>query len=79
MLGRTIDDILTRAHNRVDVQISRGAMLADEAGMAATKDLDTLVQIAAQHGAVVRLIGDPAQLFGAFGAKFTTSGPLLLI
>ncbi|AWK77067.1 hypothetical protein CBI38_37410 (plasmid) [Rhodococcus oxybenzonivorans] len=61
--GRTIDDILTRARNGADVQISRGTMLlVDEAGMASTHQLDTLVQIAAQHGAVVRLIGDPAQL-----------------
>lgn len=61
--GRTIDDILTRARNGLDVQINRGAMLlVDEAGMASTKQLDALVQIAADHGAVVRLIGDPAQL-----------------
>ncbi|NMM90651.1 hypothetical protein B2J88_41045 [Rhodococcus sp. SRB_17] len=61
--GRTIDDILTRHRLGLDVEVNRGAMLlVDEAGMASTHQLDTLVQVAAQHGAVVRLIGDPAQL-----------------
>ncbi|WP_283569611.1 MobF family relaxase [Rhodococcus qingshengii] len=61
--GRTIDDILTRHRLGIDVQINRGAMLlVDESGMASTHQLDALVQIAAEHGALVRLIGDPAQL-----------------
>jgi hypothetical protein len=37
-------------------------LLVDEAGMAATRDLDDLVQLAARRGAVVRLLGDPQQL-----------------
>jgi conjugative relaxase-like TrwC/TraI family protein len=37
-------------------------LLVDEAGMAGTRRLDHLVQLAAHHGAVVRLLGDPQQL-----------------
>jgi conjugative relaxase-like TrwC/TraI family protein len=37
-------------------------LLVDEAGMAATRDLDDLVQLASRRGAVVRLLGDPQQL-----------------
>lgn len=37
-------------------------VLVDEAGMASTPDLDALVALARQHGASVRLLGDPAQL-----------------
>ena len=37
-------------------------VLVDEAGMAGTFALDQLVQIAVQHGAVVRLLGDDRQL-----------------
>lgn len=45
------------------VRIEPGAMLlVDEASLACTKDLATLTDIAEQHGAVVRLLGDPAQL-----------------
>jgi len=38
------------------------AVLVDEAGMAGTFALDQLARIAAQHGAVVRLLGDDRQL-----------------
>ena len=37
-------------------------VLVDEASMAGTLNLDTLVQIAAENGATVRLLGDPRQL-----------------
>lgn len=37
-------------------------VLVDEAGMASTPDLDRLLLLARQHGASVRLLGDPAQL-----------------
>lgn len=45
------------------VQINPGDMLlVDEAGMASTENLAALTEIAAESGAVVRLIGDPYQL-----------------
>src|SRR5699024_3592671 len=45
------------------MEIRPGTMLlVDEAAMASTKDLAALQQIARKHGAVVRLLGDPAQL-----------------
>ncbi|MBP2527340.1 MobF family relaxase [Rhodococcus sp. PvP104] len=45
------------------IQISPGDMLlVDEAGMASTENLAALTEIAAESGAVVRLIGDPYQL-----------------
>lgn len=45
------------------VTIRPGAMLLlDEAAMASTKDVAALVEIARDRGAVVRMIGDPAQL-----------------
>ena len=37
-------------------------VLVDEASMAGTLNLDALVKIAAEHGATVRLLGDPRQL-----------------
>ena len=37
-------------------------VLVDEASMAGTLNLDALVQMAAEHGATVRLLGDPRQL-----------------
>jgi DNA primase catalytic core len=40
----------------------RTFLLVDEAGMASTPDLDAVVRLAAQSGACVRLLGDPAQL-----------------
>ncbi len=67
--GRTIDDILTRHRLGIDAAINRGAMLlVDESGMASTHQLDALVQIAAEHGAVVRLIGDPPAQLSAVNA-----------
>ena len=45
------------------VEIKPGDMLlVDEAGMASTENLAALTEIAAESGAVVRLIGDPYQL-----------------
>ncbi|MBY4212634.1 relaxase domain-containing protein [Rhodococcus fascians] len=73
--GRTIADVLTRYEHGLDHGITAGAMiLVDEAGMASTHDLDRLTHIAAQHGAVVRLLGDPQQL-----AAVDTGGALRLI
>ncbi|SFC97286.1 conjugative relaxase domain-containing protein, TrwC/TraI family [Nocardioides terrae] len=40
----------------------RDVVLVDEAGMAGTLQLARLVAVAAQQGAVVRLLGDPSQL-----------------
>ncbi|WP_232535666.1 MobF family relaxase [Nocardia terpenica] len=61
--ARTIDSLITRARSGVDVGLARGTMiLVDEAGMASTHNLDELQRIADEHGAVVRWIGDPAQL-----------------
>ena len=45
------------------VTIQPGAMLLlDEAAMASTKDVAALVEIARDRGAIVRMVGDPAQL-----------------
>ena len=45
------------------VAISPGDMLlVDEAGMASTENLAALTEIAAESGAVLRLVGDPKQL-----------------
>lgn len=45
------------------IAIEPGAMLLlDEAAMASTKDVAALVEIARDRGAVVRMVGDPAQL-----------------
>jgi len=47
----------------VESAIPAGAMLlVDEAGMTATADLKALVDLAAERGVVVRLVGDPYQL-----------------
>lgn len=61
--GRTIADVLTRDRVGIPTGIRAGDMLlVDEAGMASARDLADLTRIAAQHGAVVRLLGDPEQL-----------------
>ncbi|MFJ2301030.1 MobF family relaxase [Oerskovia paurometabola] len=54
---RPSDDIT--AAMRLDEQT---VILVDEAGMASTPDLDRLLTLAREHGAAVRLLGDPAQL-----------------
>ncbi|NIL78404.1 MobF family relaxase [Rhodococcus sp. B10] len=73
--GRTIDDVLTRHRMGLDTGITAAAMiLVDEAGMASTHNLDQLTRIAAERGAVVRLLGDPQQL-----AAVDTGGALRLI
>ncbi|MVU76013.1 relaxase domain-containing protein [Nocardia sp. ET3-3] len=64
--ARTIDSLLTRARKTGDPGIEHGTMLlVDEAGMAATAALAELQTLADAHGAVVRWIGDPAQLSAA--------------
>ncbi|MGW4242634.1 MobF family relaxase [Nocardia sp. NPDC004722] len=61
--ARTIESLLTRARKTGDAGIEPGTMLlVDEAGMAATANLAELQALADAHGAVVRWIGDPAQL-----------------
>ncbi|QCB51812.1 conjugal transfer protein TraA [Rhodococcus sp. PAMC28707] len=73
--GRTIADVLTRHEYGLPTGITRGAMiLVDEAGMASTHNLDRLTRVAAEHGAIVRLLGDPQQL-----AAVDTGGALRLI
>jgi conjugative relaxase-like TrwC/TraI family protein len=48
---------------RAGVRVDEGdVILLDEAGMAGTLNLDRLVQLAAEHGATVRLLGDHRQL-----------------
>lgn len=50
-------------HNAIGKPIRPGDMLlVDEAGMASTDDLAAIVEIAAETGAVVRMVGDPYQL-----------------
>lgn len=61
--GRTIASVLHQRAVGTDTGIDRGTLiLVDEAGMASTRDLDALVTLAAERGAVVRMIGDSAQL-----------------
>lgn len=61
--ARTIAALLTQAHYRLRTGLSPGAMiLIDEASMAATADLDAVLALARTHGAVIRFVGDPAQL-----------------
>ncbi len=61
--GRTIASVLHRHSIGTETGIDRGTLiLVDEAGMASTRDLDQLVALAAERGAVVRMIGDSAQL-----------------
>jgi conjugative relaxase-like TrwC/TraI family protein len=51
------------AARTLPLSIEPGAMLLlDEAAMASTKDVAALVEIARDRGAVVRMVGDPAQL-----------------
>ena len=61
--GQTIASVLTRDKHGLDTGISQGTLIiVDEAGMASTRDLFQLNEIAQRQGAVVRMIGDPAQL-----------------
>src|SRR5699024_10723576 len=51
-----------RSLEALPVTIRPGDMLlVDEAGMASTENLAALTEIAAESGAVLRLIGDPKQ------------------
>ncbi|MFC7959072.1 MobF family relaxase [Rhodococcoides kroppenstedtii] len=61
--GQTIAMVLHKHRLGADTGIETGTLiLVDEAGMASTRDLDQLVALAAERGAVVRMIGDSAQL-----------------
>lgn len=66
--------------NALPVKIHKGDMiLVDEAGMASTKNLNAVVEIAERTGAIVRLIGDPLQLDavenGGLFSTLTTMAP----
>lgn len=61
----TIARLLTRnrfGHLRTDELRLGDMLLVDEAGIAGTRDLDDLRKLAAERGAVLRLVGDPDQL-----------------
>jgi hypothetical protein len=60
-LAKLLHTACTRGEDATGIQAG-DVLLVDEAGMAATRDLDDLVQLAARRGAVVRLLGDPQQL-----------------
>jgi conjugative relaxase-like TrwC/TraI family protein len=60
-LAKLLHTARTRGEDATGIQAG-DVLLVDEAGMAATRDLDHLVQLAAWRGAVVRLLGDPQQL-----------------
>lgn len=61
--ANTLHSLLVAHTLGVDVDIEPGDMLlVDEAGMADTRSLDGVRAIAAEHGAVVRLVGDHRQL-----------------
>ncbi|MGW4480960.1 MobF family relaxase [Rhodococcus triatomae] len=61
--GRTIAEVLTRARAGIPTGVAAGdLLLVDEAGMASARDLADLTRVAADVGAVVRLLGDPQQL-----------------
>jgi conjugative relaxase-like TrwC/TraI family protein len=61
--ANTIHSLLLAHALGVDLDIHAGDMLlVDEAGMADTRSLDGVRAIVAEHGAVVRLVGDHRQL-----------------
>ncbi|MGH3757219.1 MobF family relaxase [Actinophytocola sp.] len=61
--ANTIHSLLLAHALGVDLDIHAGDMLlVDEAGMADTRSLDGVRALAAEHGAVVRLVGDHRQL-----------------
>jgi conjugative relaxase-like TrwC/TraI family protein len=59
----TLDSLTQRYHMGLDMDVRAGDMLlVDEAGMAGTRTLDMVREIAETRGAVVRLVGDHRQL-----------------
>ncbi|MFF3569221.1 MobF family relaxase [Nocardia jiangxiensis] len=61
--AKTIATLRTQAEHTLPTGLSPGAMiLVDEAAMAATADLDAVLALAHEHGAIVRCVGDPEQL-----------------
>lgn len=61
--AETLHSLTAAWRNGAAVDVTDGDMLlVDEAGMAGTMQLDTLRDIAAERGAVVRLVGDHRQL-----------------
>ncbi|ATL67406.1 MobF family relaxase [Nocardia terpenica] len=61
--AKTIAKLLAQAHYGASTGVSAAAMiLIDEAAMAATADLDAVLALAQQRGAVIRCIGDSEQL-----------------
>ena len=61
--GRTVASVLARYFDRGDLASvdSRTVLLVDEASLVSTHDFVGLAKAAEQNGAIVRLIGDPAQ------------------
>ena len=61
--GQTIDRVLTLHQHGHDTGIRPGDLiLVDEAGMASRHNIDRIVAVAYEQGAVVKLLGDPQQL-----------------
>jgi len=71
----TLHSLVIAHANGAEIDVRAGDMLlVDEAGMAGTRLLDSVRAIAAEHGAVVRLVGDYRQL-----AAVEAGGALRLI
>ncbi|WP_223199612.1 MobF family relaxase [Solihabitans fulvus] len=61
--ANTLHSLVVAHQSGVDIDLEPGDMvLVDEAGMAGTRTLDEVRAVAAEHGAVVRLVGDHRQL-----------------
>jgi conjugative relaxase-like TrwC/TraI family protein len=61
--ANTLHSLITAHQTGADIDIEAGdLLLVDEAGMAGTLNLDHLLTIATERGAVVRLVGDYRQL-----------------
>ena len=61
--GRTVASVLTRYFDRGDVSSidARTVLLVDEASLVSTRDFVALAKAAEETGAILRLVGDPAQ------------------
>jgi conjugative relaxase-like TrwC/TraI family protein len=61
--ANTLHSLIAARQSGAEIDIQAGDMLlVDEAGMAGTLNLDQLLEIATERGAVVRLVGDYRQL-----------------
>jgi conjugative relaxase-like TrwC/TraI family protein len=61
--GRTVASVLARYFDRGDVASidARTVLLVDEASLVSTRDFVALARAAEETGAILRLVGDPAQ------------------